>query len=66
MELTEKLRLWGAAHAAARKAENAARSAPAGGTQEEARVLRERADRLHGEIYRELDRRPQERTRRTG
>jgi len=58
MDITEKLRLWGITHGAARDAERAALQQP--GTQAEslwmeARQLRERADRLHREIYRELD-----------
>lgn len=55
---THKLSLWGAAHAAARDAERAA--AQAGGQARDelrhrARVLRERADRLHREAYLELE-----------
>lgn len=54
---TQKLSLWGAAHAAARDAERAA--AREGGQacdelRQRARVLRERADRLHREAYLEL------------
>lgn len=54
---THKLSLWGAAHAAARDAERAA--AQEGGQARDelrhrARVLRERADRLHREVYLEL------------
>ena len=60
MDLTEKLRHWGNAYAAARSAERAA--AKQGGAtpadlQREAQQLREHANRLHGEIYRQLDRR---------
>lgn len=54
---THKLSLWGAAHAAARDAERAA-AQEAGQARDElrhrARVLRERADRLHREAYLEL------------
>ncbi|MHB1122961.1 MAG: hypothetical protein ACYC0T_09595 [Ramlibacter sp.] len=54
---THKLSLWGVAHAAARDAERAA--AQEGGQagdelRHRARVLRERADRLHREAYLEL------------
>lgn len=54
---THKLSLWGMAHAAARDAERAA--AQQGGTacdelRHRARLLRERADRLHREVYMEL------------
>jgi hypothetical protein len=57
MELTEKLLLWGTTHAAARDAARAAQteSGPhAQARQREAQALRERADRLHREIYGEL------------
>ena len=57
MELTEKLLLWGRTHAAARNATRAAEQerGPRGQErQREARALRESADRLHHEIYREL------------
>jgi hypothetical protein len=61
MDITEQLKAWGAAHAQARAAERAARKAGntghPGEMHSEARVLRERADRLHREIYRSLDRR---------
>lgn len=59
MNLTEKLKLWGTAHAEARAAERAAaQQRDAGGTQldHDARRKRDQADRLHGEIYRELGR----------
>ncbi|CAA9428479.1 MAG: hypothetical protein AVDCRST_MAG51-2466 [uncultured Ramlibacter sp.] len=54
---TEKLALWGAAHAAARDADRAV--ARQGGKQsgelrQRAELLRERADRLHREVYTEL------------
>ena len=57
MDVTEKLSLWGATHAAARVA--AREAAQAAGLhsetrQREAQALRERADRLHREIYTEL------------
>jgi hypothetical protein len=57
MKSTEKLSLWGLAHAAARDAERAAAqqtSDPSGRLGREARLLRERADRLHREVYLEL------------
>jgi hypothetical protein len=61
MELTERLRAWGTAHAQALSAEQVARQRAqipgAPDLEREAKVLRERADRLHGEIYRDLDRR---------
>ncbi len=53
MELIEKLRQWGAVHGAARDAER--RSAADVSAHREAQRLRERADRLHQEIYRSLD-----------
>ena len=57
MDLTEKLSLWGATHAAAQEAARAAQSedgCAAQARQREAQALRERADRLHREIYGEL------------
>lgn len=57
MHLTEKLRLWGAAHGAARAAERAAATQPASSDRNlrrEAQLLRERANRLHREIYSEI------------
>jgi hypothetical protein len=54
---THKLSLWGMAHAAAREAERAAtRDAGQSGDElrQRARILRERADRLHREAYLEL------------
>jgi hypothetical protein len=61
MDITEQLKAWGAAHAQARAAERAAaEGGPTGHdteVQREARSLRERADRLHHDIYRSLDRR---------
>ena len=55
---THTLSLWGAAHAAARDAERAAAQERGQGRDElrqRARVLRERADRLHREAYLELE-----------
>lgn len=57
MDLTQKLSLWGVTYAAARDAERAAArqsGAPGDHLQREARQLRERADRLHREVYMEL------------
>jgi hypothetical protein len=57
MKFTEKLSLWGVAHAAARNAERAAAQQagePSDNLHREARILRERADRLHREVYMEL------------
>lgn len=57
MDHLEQLQRWGAAHGAARDAERHA--AQAGGRIElkrEAQRLRERADRLHAEIYGQLGR----------
>lgn len=54
---TQKLSLWGVAHAAARDAERAAAQQtgqPCDELRHQARVLRERADRLHREVYMEL------------
>jgi len=61
MDLTEKLSLWGATHAAARNTERAAaqRSGPDSiELRREAQRLREHADRLHREVYTELGKRP--------
>ena len=58
MNPTEKLSLWGVTHAAARDAERAAAGQsgePGDKLRREARILRERADRLHREVYVELD-----------
>jgi len=57
MDMTEQLKAWGAAHAQARNAESAARQGRSPDLQREARSLRDRADRLHREIYDSLDRR---------
>lgn len=61
MDVTEKLRAWGAAHAQARAAERSARQAgPADDSRElqhKAKSLREQADRLHRDAYRYLDKR---------
>ena len=59
IDLTEKLRLWGAAHAQARAAERAAaelREEAGDDARRQALSLRERADRLHRDIYGELGR----------
>jgi hypothetical protein len=59
MQLTDKLRVWGSAHAAARAAERAAaQQASSGGPdlRREAQLLREHANRLHREIYGEIGR----------
>ncbi|HEX2546428.1 MAG TPA: hypothetical protein VHL79_16220 [Ramlibacter sp.] len=67
MDVTEQLRAWGAAHAQARSAESAAlQGNPANESSElqrQAKSLRERADQLHREIYRSLDRRAENRQR---
>jgi hypothetical protein len=59
MDLTEQLRRWGAVHGQARAAESAARQQHgADGTDDlhrRARALRADADRLHREIYGNLD-----------
>ncbi len=58
MNPTQKLSLWGEAHAAARDAERAAArqsGQPSDELRHRARVLRERADRLHREVYLELE-----------
>ena len=60
MKSTEKLSQWGVAHAAARDAERAAAQQNGESSERlrrEARLLRERADRLHREVYVELGRR---------
>jgi hypothetical protein len=60
MDQVEKLRLWGAAHGAARDAERQAAREGGQAGQElllKSRALRERADRLHWEVYAELGRR---------
>jgi hypothetical protein len=60
MQLTEKLRVWGSAHAAARAAERAAAQQATSTDHDlrrEAQLLRERANRLHREIYSEIGRR---------
>lgn len=62
MDMTDKLRQWGDVHAKARDAERAA-ARPGGDAREldqQARRLREEADRLHRAIYGELG------SRRTG
>ena len=60
MDVTEQLRAWGAAHAQARAAERSAQQAgrtdDSRDLQRKAKALRERADRLHRDIYRNLDR----------
>ena len=60
MDVTEQLRAWGAAHAQARAAERTAqqpeRAHESRDLQRDAKALRERADRLHRDIYRSLDR----------
>jgi hypothetical protein len=61
MDHLEQLRRWGAAHGAARDAERRAELAgKRGELQHEARRLRERADRLHAEVYGQLGRRERE------
>ena len=60
MDHVEQLRRWGAAHGAAREAERQATEAGSAHLQQEARRLRERADRLHAEIYGQLGRRDRE------
>ena len=56
MELNEKLTLWGTMHAAAREAANAAavNDPDSDAKRIRAQALREQADQLHREIYREL------------
>jgi len=60
MDVTEQLRAWGAARAQALAAERSAQQAGptdrSGDLQRQAKTLRERADRLHRDIYRSLDR----------
>ena len=60
MDMHEQLRRWGAVHAQARDAEQAA--SRSGNTarelEQQARRLREEADRLHRTIYGELGIRP--------
>lgn len=55
MDLTEKLRAWGAAHAQARSAEQRA-SQGTEDLRQQARSLRQIADRLHREIYEQMGR----------
>ena len=66
MDVTEQLRAWGAVHAQARNAECAAQqattTAPSPELQREAKALRERANALHREIYRSLDRKAGDRS----
>lgn len=54
--MTEKLILWGAVHAAARDAERALAQQGEGRDElaRQAKVLRDKADRLHREAYAEL------------
>ncbi len=56
MDLTDKLRQWGAVHAQARIAEQAAQRRGDGSRElhQQARSLREEADRLHRTIYGEI------------
>ncbi len=56
MNVTEKLCLWGVTHAAARHAELAAQKNDKNcdEVRRQAKLLRERADRLHREVYLEL------------
>ncbi len=63
MDMVEKLREWGRAHGAARDAEREAHRDSAGRDGQHARTLRERADRLHREIYDELGGRREARAR---
>jgi hypothetical protein len=61
MDITEKLRQWGDVHAKARAAESAAAGRGSDGRElhQQARRLREEADRLHRAVYGELgNRRP--------
>ena len=63
MNQVEQLQRWGAAHGAARDAERQA--ALEGGDarknlQQQARALREQADRMHAEIYGQIGRRSAE------
>jgi hypothetical protein len=61
MNSTEQLQAWGVAHAEARRAEAAARQGghaqDADDLQRQAKLLRERADHLHREVYHALGRR---------
>lgn len=60
MDFPDKLRAWGATHTQARALERAAARQPGAGGKDlaqEARTLREQADRLHREIYSEIGRR---------
>lgn len=61
MDVTEQLRTWGEVHARARSAEDTARRSGdglrSGDLWREAKSLRERADRLHREIYQQFGRR---------
>lgn len=60
MDMVDKLRQWGVAHAEARHAEHDMAREGAGAPADlrrRAAQLRERADRLHGEVYGELGRR---------
>ena len=57
MDLTEKLRVWGAVHAQARCAREALAQAGAGSLQEaknQAQLLQQHADRLHRQIYSQI------------
>lgn len=59
MDLTEKLRVWGAVHAQARSArETLARTGSSShrAAQRRAQLLQQRADRLHREIYAQIGR----------
>lgn len=61
MDQVQQLQRWGAAHGAARDAERQA--ALEGGDarrklQQQARELRDHADRMHAEIYGQIGRRP--------
>jgi hypothetical protein len=59
MSVMEQLRAWGVAHAQARSAESAARenrhADASGDLRRQAKFLRDRADRLHREVYHALD-----------
>lgn len=65
--MTDQLRAWGVAHAQARRAEEAAlqneHGDAAAALRRQARALREHADRLHREVYRNLDARSADRPR---
>lgn len=63
MELTERLRQWGSAHSAARAAERTAGRHASSDSEahREAKALREQADRMHREIYMEIERPRQQR-----